>query len=154
MQMRRLEDYHTTGGGYDKKTHPQNIPRKASGGPCDNATLSTRQYLMDAKFGVIMEGPKDLLEQIYAKLRDPVWGVWFGRKSCIPAAPVFRGLKDSQDEAMKALGLEGRRVEEFTCVKDAESFDEGTDTISDVPLDFKKREFKPRRISVEPAHKS
>ena len=34
--VRRLEDFHTTGGGYDKKAQSQFIPRKASGRPCDD----------------------------------------------------------------------------------------------------------------------
>jgi CRISPR system Cascade subunit CasD len=45
--VRRLEDFHTTGGGYDKKVEPQFIPRKASGRACDNPTVSRRQYLLD-----------------------------------------------------------------------------------------------------------
>ena len=150
LQMRRLDDYHTTGGGYDKKTQPQFIPRKASGGPCDNATLSTRQYLMDAKFGVIMEGARSVLEPVAEGLRDPRWGIWFGRKSCIPAAPVFRKLTGSVEEAMVVLGLGGRKIEEFSRVEEAVSFDEGTDTIPDIPRNFKAREYTPRRIAFTP----
>src|SRR5271167_4723351 len=89
LAARRLEDFHTVGGGYDKKTQPQFIPRKASGGPCDNPTVSHRQYLNDIGFGVILEGDRLVLERAAAGLQNPVWGVWFGRKSCIPAEPVY-----------------------------------------------------------------
>ena len=34
-------------------------------------------------------------------------------------------------------------------VAEAASFEDGTDTIMDIPLDFRKRTFAPRRVSVE-----
>ena len=57
-----------------------------------DAVITHRQYLLDARFGIILHGDRNLLERAAAALRDPVWGVWLGRKSCIPAAPVFAGL--------------------------------------------------------------
>lgn len=151
LEIRRLEDFHTTGGGFNKKTHPQCIPRKASGGPCDNATLSTRQYLLDAKFGVILVGSCSTLEKVNSALSNPCWGVWFGRKNCIPAAPICRGgLKETLEEVLIDLGLAGKNLSEFFCVAEVTSFDEGTDTLMDVPVNFKTREFKPRRICQQP----
>lgn len=148
LEIRRLEDYHTTGGGYDKKTQALWIPRKASGGPSDYATLSTRQYLLDAKFGVILSGPRGTLEPVGEALRNPRWGIWFGRKSCLPAAPVLRGggVVATSDQALVALGLAGRNLAEFARVDEAASFAEGTDTLMDAPVNFLTREFKPRRI--------
>lgn len=146
LEIRRLEDYHVTGGGYDKKTHALNIPRKASGGPSDHPTLSWRQYLLDARFGVILAGPRCELEAIAEALRNPRWGVWFGRKNCIPAAPIVRGdVVTGINEAMAALELAGR-LDEFTRVEDAASFADGTDTLMDDPVNFRTREFNPRRI--------
>jgi CRISPR system Cascade subunit CasD len=147
LPMRRLEDYHVTGGGYDKKIQAESIPRKASGGPCDNPTLSWRQYLLDARFGVILAGPRDTLTAVTVALHDPKWGVWFGRKNCIPAAPIVRGeVTSTMKEVMRALGLEGREVGEFSPVQET-SFAEGTDTLMDSPVNFLTREFKPRRVS-------
>jgi len=148
LEIRRLEDYHTTGGGYDKKTQALSIPRKASGGPSDNATLSARQYLLDAKFGVILSGPRPTLEPVGDALRNPRWGVWFGRKSCLPAAPVLRGggVVATVDEALTALGLTGQALQQFARVEEAASFADGTDTLMDAPVNFLTREFKPRRI--------
>ena len=48
-----------------------------------------RHYLLDARFGVLIEGPAALLEEIAAALRNPKWGVWLGRKCCLPASPVL-----------------------------------------------------------------
>jgi CRISPR system Cascade subunit CasD len=148
LQIRRLEDYHTTGGGYDKRTHAGWIPRKASGGPCDNATLSSRQYLLDAKFGLMLAGSSATLERLAEALCNPRWGIWFGRKSCLPAAPVLRGggVVATADQALVALGLAGRNLTTFARVEEVASFADGTDTLMDAPVNFLTREFKPRRI--------
>jgi CRISPR-associated protein Cas5/CasD subtype I-E len=92
LAARRLEDFHTVGGGYDKETQRQSIPRKASGGPCDNPTVSRRQYLNDARFGVILAGDRSVLERIAASLQDPTWGVISANLftiAFVPASSVF-----------------------------------------------------------------
>ncbi len=161
--VRRLEDFHTTGGGYDKKTQPQYIPRKASGGPSDNPTVSRRQYLLEARFGVILKGYRSVLERAAAALEDPIWGVWLGRKSCMPAEPVFVELCASQDAAWKAILRacklsENTPMETFTTVSEVTDFAEGTDSVGDRPVSFgngtssgpDKREFAIRRVKVVP----
>jgi CRISPR system Cascade subunit CasD len=151
LPIRRLEDYHVTGGGYDRKTQAGSIPRKASGGPCDNPTVSWRHYLQDARFGIILAGPAPVLRDVARALRDPRWGVWFGRKNCIPAAPLVRGeVARGRDTAMASLGLAGRSPEDFDRVEDAPSFADGVDTVMDMPVSFAAREFKPRRILRRP----
>jgi CRISPR system Cascade subunit CasD len=153
-QAVRLEDFHTTGGGYDKKTQPQFIPRKASGKPCDNPTLSLRQYLQDARFGVILAGDRTVLERVAAALKDPVWGVWFGRKSCLPATPIFRDLFETQAEAERTL-IGDVPIDEFTRLEDVENFEAGTDSYNDQPLSFgtsnssaERRAYAVRRVKL------
>jgi CRISPR system Cascade subunit CasD len=163
LAARRLEDFHTIGGGYDKETQRQSIPRKASGGPCDNPTVSRRQYLNDARFGVILAGDRFVLERVGTAIQDPIWGVWFGRKSCIPSAPVFLELCDSQDTGWKAILRvcklnKDTSLETFTIVSEASDFADGTDSISDQPVSFgdgassgpDKRQFAVRRIKLVP----
>ena len=157
LAAQRLEDFHTVGGGYDKKTQPQFIPRKASGGPSDNPTVSRRQYLLEARFGVILAGERALLERVVVALQDPVWGVWFGRKNCIPAAPIYRDLFNTEPQALRAL-IGDRSIETLTTVTEVKDFAEGTDSISDQPVSFgdatssgpDKRQFAVRRIAVKP----
>jgi CRISPR system Cascade subunit CasD len=140
LEIRRLEDFHTV-----LKT------RRASGAISKDAVISHRQYLLDAKFGVILMGARETLGQVHAAMANPRWGVWFGRKNCIPAAPICRGgVNETMEEAMTELGLSGRDPGEFSRVEEVVSFDEGTDTIMDVPVNFKTREFKPRRICQQP----
>jgi CRISPR system Cascade subunit CasD len=133
--VRRMEDFHTTGGGYDKKAQPQFIPRKASGGPCDNPTVSHRQYLLDARFGVILAGDRFVLERVAAALRDPLWGVWFGRKSCLPAEPIHRDIFNTRAEAERAL-IGDAPIDQFTRLEEVANFDAGTDSYNDQPVSF------------------
>jgi CRISPR system Cascade subunit CasD len=97
------------------------------------------------------------LERVAAALTDPVWGVWFGRKSCIPAEPVCRGLADTEPQARHAL-IGDESIDEFTTVSEASDFADGTDSISDQPVSFgdgassgpDKRQFAVRRIKLIP----
>jgi CRISPR system Cascade subunit CasD len=137
LAIRRLEDFHTVEG-----------TRSAENKPKKDAVITHRHYLLDACFGVLLEGPRDTLEQAAAAMRDPRWGVWLGRKACIPAAPIVRGLVATAAEAMAALGLAGRQPEDLVSVTDAPSFADGTDTYMDAPVNFKTRAFRPRRLAV------
>ncbi len=148
----RLEDYHTV---LDT--------RRASGAMNKDAVVTRRQYLLDARFGVILEGDRAMLDIAATRLQDPVWGVWFGRKSCIPSVPVFVDLCESQSAAWKAVLRACKLSEEipmemFTTVADVKDFAEGTDSISDHPVSFgdatssgpDKRRFAVRRIALKP----
>jgi len=142
----RLDDYHTVLN-----------TRRASGMMNKDAVVTRRQYLLEARFGVILGGDRSVLERAAAALQNPQWGVWFGRKSCIPAEPIFRGLFDAELEAQREL-IRDRSSEEFTTVTEVEDFVEGTDSISDQPISFgddassgpEKRRFALRRIAVKP----
>ena len=155
LPVLRLEDYHTV-----------LATRRASGTMNRNAVETTRQYLLDARFGAILEGPRALLEKAETGLKDPVWGVWLGRKSCIPSNPIFVGLCGSQEDAWKlilrACGLDDQRaMQAFTVVADAQTFEEGTDSLSDQPVRFgdgassgpEKRQFAIRRIASRAANR-
>lgn len=152
----RLTDYHTVGGGYDPKTEAQFICRKGDGEVRQKngeslATLTYREYLEDSRFGVVVSGEAGLIHELAHHLEDPVWGVWFGRKACVPAARVYEGVHADEDSALRALeGAAGGRKPVRT-VRTAAAFDEGTDTLMDRPLDFTlhARRFAPRRIRVE-----
>jgi len=143
----RLMDFHTVGGGWDKKIHPQNVVPKADGSS-GNTVVTRREFLQHSKFGAVLEGDSDLLNRIAQALQHPKWGIWLGRKSCIPASPVFQGLFDSSNDALKHL--EERAGHTATLmIREVDQFDEGTDTLMDRPIDFAKRTFIPRRICVE-----
>jgi CRISPR system Cascade subunit CasD len=143
----RLTDFHTVGGGYDSKLQKECIPAKVDGGT--PATVITyREYLVDGKFAVLLHGEAALLERCECSLRDPKWGVWLGRKSCVPAAPICHGVFSTKKEAIKHIeGVSGRSA--IFEIKEAAQFDDGMDTLSDVPLDYSTREFSVRRVVKE-----
>ena len=155
LPVRRIEDWHTVGGGYDpdnpvERYHITVIakdgsPRAKNGQSL--AVLTHRQYLADASFGVLLEGDAELLEKTATALRDPKWGVWLGRKCCIPSAPVLAGLREDRDEALRLL-IGDRPLESFTRQKEVENFADGRDSLPDVPTSFATdgRSFSPRRV--------
>jgi CRISPR system Cascade subunit CasD len=151
LQIRRLTDYHTvqntlTADGKLKDTH-----------------LTWRQYLCDASFMAVLSGNRSLLIKVGVALRNPVWGVWLGRKACIPTAPVLvRKLNnqseqegdfiyDSEEDALRTA-LDANPLSDFTCQREVTRFEDGTDTFMDQPLCYggvsASRSFAPRRIKL------
>jgi CRISPR system Cascade subunit CasD len=160
----RMTDYHTVGARYDKVDPWQKrmIPVTADGKP-RGTDLTHRDYLMDSVFGVVISGDNAIVAEMAEGLANPVWGVWFGRKSCIPTEPILVGVFDSDEAARKALDtrlraslergggkIAGKREDEavkFDLVEAAA--DEAEETLLDVPVSFKRREFHARRIRRE-----
>lgn len=102
----RLSDFHTVGGGYEARKsnfERMSIPRKASGGASANAVITHRTYLTEARFIALLDGPQDLLETLAAALLDPVWGVWFGRKTCLPAFPLTPVVHESHASVVSSI---------------------------------------------------
>lgn len=131
LPMQRLEDYHTVTG-----------IRRASGKVAHDATVQTyRHYLLDARFGILLVGSTALLNEIAAALRNPKWGVWLGRKCCLPASPVLAAIKTNQSEAWSELlrrtGYVGTEIlEQFDRVQEADAGEDGADVIEDTPIAF------------------
>lgn len=116
-----LRDYHTTGGGrygdvmhvggarfHDEPYAGGVLSAKVSQGRIYvkiNATTkepetdtSDRYYLADASFLVALQSDDTaLIERLSAALQVPVWPYYLGRKSCVPAAPVFAGIGQYDD---------------------------------------------------------
>jgi CRISPR system Cascade subunit CasD len=133
LPIRRLEDYHTVTG-----------IRRASGKLDKDATVQTyRHYLLDARFGVLLEGSASLLEEVAAALRNPGWGVWLGRKCCIPASPLLITVSSTRakawSELLRRTGHSGAEPEEnFDRIIQAGVTDSGADMIEDTPISFGK----------------
>lgn len=131
LPVQRLEDYHTV-TGY----------RRASGKLAPDATVQTyRQYLLDARFGVLLQGSATTLSEIAVALQNPKWGIWFGRKSCLPATPVLAAGPGEYAEVWKRLmeraGIpDSKSLEEFDHVVEVEPGDPAADMIYDTPVGF------------------
>jgi CRISPR system Cascade subunit CasD len=153
----RLSDYHTVGGGYTIKNSRsrRHISPKAEGGT-PKTVLTTREYLQDAVFGAIIGGEDHvLLDALAAAIQNPVWGIWLGRKSCIPTEPLFAGVFSDIGDAEAALLA---RVEATTAYVQENPIhkiilevpaDEGEEVWHDIPLNFATRTFAARAIRQE-----
>lgn len=130
----RTVDFHTVQG-----------TRKAAGGIKD-CHITYRHYLHDSAFRVFLNGPRSVLEEAARALQNPVWGLWIGRKCCIPSAPVFGGLFADEAEALKQM-LDAP-LECFTHEREVDSFEKGNDTLPDQAESFLSagRRFAPRRV--------
>ncbi len=135
LAVRRLQDYHTV----------QNT--KTADGKTKDCHITHRQYLTDASFGVVLEGKDDLIKQIASGIENPVWGLWLGRKTCIPTAPVVAGLRDTKEDALKVL-IGDASIESYARQEEVETFAEGKDSLPDRPVSFasNRRIFTPRRV--------
>ena len=103
LPILRLNDYHTIGGGYDRETQAMKKPRAASGATLETV-LSERHYLLDARFGVLLdEGTRAFLEEIAVSVQNPKWGIWLGRKCCLPASPLFVGVAEDRAAGLRDL---------------------------------------------------
>ncbi len=169
LSASNLLDYHTVGGGRDKSDEREKmqIPRTADG-KVGGTALSYREYLTDVKFGVIVGGDAATLETLAAKLVDPVWGVWFGRKCCVPASPLMQGVYDDKASAARRLfdlceiaelpknetDDEAKNERYYRLIRDAKPGDEESQVVYDVPVTFERsrrglgEEFKRRRVVV------
>lgn len=153
LLMQRLEDFHTVLN-----------TRRATNKPNPDPVITRRQYLLEARFGLRLTGDAALLAEVAAALRNPRWGVWFGRKSCLPAAPLhlggpFASEQDVWQALLRAAGLPLDTAENrFAKVEEVADFTAGTDTFNDQPLSFgtadssgvEGRRFAPRRVKVSP----
>ena len=152
----RMTDYHTVGARYDKNDPWQKrmIPTTADGKP-RGTDLTHRDYLSDSVFGAVLSGDDALVAEMSTALANPVWGVWLGRKSCIPTEPVLAGVFESAETARAGLADRWRRSAEragktigetttaaFSAVEALPG--ETDETVLDVPVSFAKREFHAR----------
>lgn len=53
--------------------------------------VTTRHYLQDAAFLLLIEGPEQRLDTLCDALTQPRWALQLGRKSCTPATPILLG---------------------------------------------------------------
>lgn len=160
----RMTDYHTVGGGFDSDNPWQRrmIPTKAESGKPRGTDLTKRDYLTDSVFGAVFSGDPALIDEMARGLVNPVWGIWFGRKCCIPTEPVFAGVFDSAADAdsslaarlrsslQRANGIIAQSGSDAILFRVVETdYSSSDETLLDIPVSFSQRIFHARTIRRE-----
>lgn len=156
-----LTDFHMVGNGYDDSDPWQtllipktNLGKKAVGG---GAKITYRQYLQDVHFAVFFEIPAEWENSVKSALINPVWDIYFGRKSCAPAEPVFYGIYQTEQCAHERLMQDlqfrsdqsGHSFAINLSVKDCNAEDPHAILLYDVPLSFgSHKRYKSRFVQV------
>ena len=137
----QLCDFHMVGSGYDEKDQWQklHIPKTAEGKAAvgGGSKLTYRYYIQDTAFGVVLEVPRDLAEQVEQALQFPCWDTALGRRSCVPVEFVYQGVFQHEAEALQkaeTLAASKDREETFRVCEGSHNGEELV--LSDVPLQF------------------
>jgi CRISPR system Cascade subunit CasD len=82
-----------------------------------------------------------LLEELASALEDPKWGVWFGRKSCVPSRPVLAAGPNNRStvwaELLRRAELPADlKEEDFDRIIESDPSEPGADRLDDAPLAF------------------
>lgn len=144
----RIEDFHTIGGGYDRDdpTDKLRISQKAGGG-VGETVVTRRAYLAQAKFVAVITGDEGAVQEMSGALENPKWGVWLGRKSCIPASPLMPTVGRDMQDALNALLSKLGAVVEERGIQDGEAYwESGGWRQSDEPLSYLDRTFHSRKV--------
>lgn len=138
-------DYHTAGKGGILKASGK-LERR-------NLVVSSRYYLADARFLVVLQANEStLLTQLHNALRDPHWPLYLGRKAFVPGEPVWLpdGLR-IHEHLMDSLltypwlGCEQDKHPDHVRVV-LDDPQQGSEVRPDHPLSFAQRSFAPRRV--------
>lgn len=149
-----LRDFHMVGSGYDESDSwmTLHIPKKSDGGKAvgGGTKMTYRFYLQDARFAVVLEVPPARADSIAQALQNPVYDIYLGRKTCVPTDFIYRGIFESEDDALlaaEAIAAEKDLKEDFRVV-DGESEGEPL-TLNDVPVQFGEiKKYRDRMVTV------
>lgn len=89
----------------------------------------TKYYVQDAIYTVYLYSNKELIDSIYLALRNPVWSLYLGRKSCVPSYPIvsekpFDNVDDIRNFIINSpIILEERVIKSYLKEKENENKD-------------------------------
>ncbi|MBQ0953825.1 type I-E CRISPR-associated protein Cas5/CasD [Streptomyces sp. RK76] len=139
-----LRDYHTYSDYrgvplLSAKTNAKGQQTRTT--PAKHTGVTRRFYLQDAVFVAALRGPKALVQSLEEAVRNPVFPLSLGRRSCPPTGPVSLGLRtDSplkealEDVPWQAGSHRRRQVQGTTVSLEATIEDPAGDQIAlDVP---------------------
>lgn len=152
----QLRDYHMVGNGYDEKNKWQSllIPRKADGTKAvgGGAKRTYRFYLQNHFFAVTLGLPDNLAEKFAKALQAPVFDLYLGRKCCPPTDIIFRGLHDSQSQALEQADqiAEQKNLKPWRRLVETPAQTPGAFAIFDVPVRFGNHKvYRDRTVCIQ-----
>lgn len=126
----------------------KNVP-KIGENSIKETVVTRRFYIYDADFRVAVEGDRNVLQTIKDALLNPRWFMYIGRKSCVPASPVYYSGPEEiswQEAFAKSpwhrLSPEDESPKSLACVYE----DERGEIRQDVPVSFLHRTFTYRYV--------
>jgi CRISPR system Cascade subunit CasD len=131
---RQIRDYHTA------------QTRNRNGVVIGDATVTRRDYLVDSKFLVMLDGDDDFLDELQSALKNPVWFGTLARRSCVPSSPFLLGRFES--EALAVAEIETRIGKPVAVRLRIDEVQIGGTLLRDLPLGFGERRFGQRMIRV------
>lgn len=116
------------------------------------STLSRREYLSDAKFTVALTGTDVLVDRLARAVAKPVFQLGLGRRACVPAEPVLRGVVTGDaDDAFAEIDPDPQATVVRT-VHDGDAATPDTFVVWDIPYTRSGRwHYRPRTVTVEHA---
>lgn len=155
-----LRDYHTVQTVPSAAARqPQSRPEALQlAGRRTNTTITLRDYRMGPVFGVAVEGAQEVLEPLCAALKQPVFTLYLGRKSCPLSAPTNPHIVAAEDAkaALDQLVLppwcKGAVARVMACDAAPNAGQNTGQTVQrhDVALDRARWHFAPRAVSLVP----
>ena len=150
-----LNDFHMVGSGYNMEDDWQALflPRKYNGKKANGGTkLTYRRYVLDVCFGIVLEVPQHLKDEIIQGLCEPVYDVYFGRKSCVPTDFIYKGEFDSLEAGKKHIENMAKIREkelQFSVLQGENENSKSTLLLNDVPINFGKiKQYRSRLVSI------
>jgi CRISPR system Cascade subunit CasD len=102
-----LEDYQTVSPlksqqYYMNKHYKRNTFKTMDGSKgSEEAIIKKIQYLQNAEFEVYVGGDEKILKEIYEALRNPVYALFFGKRSCVPNKPLVTKFELIKEEDLE-----------------------------------------------------
>lgn len=117
--------------------------------------LTHRAYLADARFTVALTGTDVLVDRLARAVAKPTFQLGLGRRSCVPAEPVFRGVVvGDADDAFAEFDPDPAATIVRT-VHDGDAATPDTFVVWDIPYTRSGRwHYSPRTVTVEHADHS
>lgn len=136
-KIRKIEDFHTVLDA-----------RRVNDKPREEAIISRREYLCDAKYYVILcenDGASVSLSRIKNAVMKPKYTPFLGRKSCLITAPLFYA-EFSKDDLMSAINS---IVTTDVIIYSEEKLPDSTEyEIRDIPIKSEIRQFGKRTLYI------